>query len=311
MDVGNIHSLLTTQGEIVFNDFTGDATANSLAGLDVPIWPGPGVSALFPEGLPDGNGYLMQFISGAHGAPIRNPVDVRPHKHGGIVHKFYASAKYFSLEGLIIADDPTIRQVLYDYLAGWIHASMQTDSRYFFAPPGQSTRFMTVRNYDAIDIVGPSGSPGASPDGIAGPKQYVAQFVAANPFSYTYTERDYGSADGPAVAGGDSIFVANDGTVETWPVIEVFAPASGPGFLAAFTLDNGTFHVEWAGHVNPGHWIEVDMYNETLYMDGNSTNELGGLNDTSDFWSIPPGGATVSVTPGADHIWIKTNDAWV
>jgi len=310
-------SLYTPLGEIVFNDLSGDATSASLAGLGGNIWPGPGVvpasvsAGWNATGLPAGNGYLMQFASGMHGGAVRNPVDNRPHKHGGIIHKFYSGPKYFTLQGLVVGDTPEIRQVLYDYLAGWVFSAMQTDCRFFFKPPGQATRFKTVRNYDATEIVGPQGTAGASPDNIAAPKEYTAQFVSVNPFSYTYSERDNGVyEDVPTIYGGGSVFIPNEGTADTWPVIEVYAPPSS-SFLASFTLDNGTYQVEWAGNVAHGHYVEVDMFNETMYMDGNSTNELGGLNDQSDFWSIPPGGCTVSVTPGAHHIVVKSNDAWV
>lgn len=309
MDSGIPQSLLTTMGEIVFNDITGDAseTAELLAGdlgvLPRKVWPGPGVHPDYPLGLPPGNGYQMQFVSGMHGSTVRAQVDNRPHKAGGIVHKFYAGPKYFTLDGLIIGDDPTIRAVLYDMLAGWVFSSMQADARYFFKQPGQTTRFKTCRSYDSTEILGPQGSPGGSPSGIAAPKQYVLQFVAVNPFSYTYTERD------TVIAGGASAFIPNDGTVETWPVIEVFCIANGAG--ASFTVSNGIFDVEWAGALASGDHIEVNMFNETMYRNGNSTNKLPGLNDQSDFWSIPPGGCTVSATPGADHIVVKSNDAWI
>lgn len=303
MDSGIPISLLTTMGEIVFNDLSGDTTAGSLAQVGGNIWPGPGIHPDFPDGLPPGNGYAMQFLSGMHGAPIRNPVDNRPHKHGGISHRFYAGPKYFTLDGLIVGDDPAIRQVLYDYLVGWVFSSMQADARLFFTPPGHDTRFITCLNYDATEIVGPQGAPGGSPSGIAGPKQYLAQFVAVNPFAYTYTEDD------TPIDGGSSAFVPNDGNVDTWPVIEVYAPPGGP--MASFTVSNGIFDVEWAGHVDAGDHIEINMFNETMYLNGNSTNKLPGLNDQSDFWSVPPGGCTVSVTPGAHHVIVKSNDAWV
>lgn len=296
MEVGRPHSLLTERGEIVFNVLTGDASGDSLSNPGSP-------PTIWPYGLPEGNGYLMQFISGMHSAPYRNPVDDRPHKHGGIVHKFWHRAKFFTLSGLVIATTPEYRQLLNDELVAYVHSAMQTDSRYFFKPAGLDTRFLTVRNYDAPDILGPAGSPGGSPSGMAGPKQYEAQFVAAFPFAQDYTERD------ETVALSDSVFVPNDGTREAWPVLKVHGP------FDAFTVDNGVYQLAWYGPGFPsGHYIEINMYDETMYKDGNSTNELAGFEDvSSDFWSIPPGGATVTfvgTSSGAPTLDIISNDTW-
>lgn len=300
MQVGIPHSILTPMGEIVFNDLSGDATSKSLAGQ----------GGVWPYGLPDGNGYLMQWIGGMHGAPTRNPVNDRPHKHGGIVHKFWSSAKYFTLTGLVIGSTPENKQLLDDYLTNYIHSTMQQDARYFFHPPGQDVRFLTVRNYETADIQGPMASPGSSPSDIAAPKQYVTQFVAANPFAYRYTEDD------ETIAFGGSVFVPNIGLAETWPIMRVHGP------ISAFTLANlnSGFQLEWFSNteISVGHFIEVNMYNETMYQDGDQNNELAGMLDApSDFWAVAAGGAPVqfvgtsSGTGGSATCDVLSNAAWV
>lgn len=297
MEVGIPHSLLTPRGEIVFNVLTGDATGDSLSNPGSP-------PTIWPRDLPDGNGYIMQFISGMHSAPYRNPVDDRPHKHGGIVHKFWHRAKFFTLTGLVVATTPEYRQLLNDELVAYVHSAMQDDSRYFFKPAGGVTRFITVRNYDAPDILGPAGSPGGSPGGIAAPKQYAAEFVAAFPFAQTYTERD------ETVALGDSVFVPNDGTREAWPVFRIH------GRLDAFTIDNGVYQIQWesADDIGAAQYLEINMYDETMYINGNGSNRLAGMVDeVSDFFSIPPGGATVTFIGTGDSsptCDILSNDTW-
>lgn len=310
MEVGIRHSLLTQLdggSEIVFNDLSGTTHPKSLSGI-------VDAAHCWPNDLPDGNGYLMQWISGMHGAPARAPVDVRPHKHGGIVHKFFLSAKYFTLTGLVVATDPEMRTLLNDTLTGWIHNTLQNDARYFFKPAGADTRFITVRNFATADILGPAGSPGASPSGIAAPKQYDTQFVAANPFSYRYTEDSPGTGGLTTIALGDTQDQPNIGTVETWPVLRVHGP------ISAFTVDNGESQLEWfsAVEIPVGHFIEINMYNETMYKDGNSTNELGGFLDApSDFWAIPPGGAPITFVGTSSHTGgdptcdVLSNSAWV
>lgn len=313
MDSGIPHSLLTSLGEIVFNDLTGDATVTASGLSDVAtgsVWPGPGVvpasiNADFNAvGLPPGNGYLMQFVGGTHGAPVRATIDNRPHKAGGIAHKFFSGPKYMTLTGHIIGDTLEIRQVLYDYLAMHLYAAQNADSRYFFKPNGANTptRFHTVKCYDLGDIIGPSTAQGTSPAGIAGPKLFDFEFVAVNPFSYTYTERD------TTIIGTASAHVDNDGTVETWPVIECYAGGSAMTF---FEIGNGTFQVIWTGNCPAGHYIEVNMFEETMFQDRNGSNKIGGLDDQSDFWSIPPQGGALINSNGPDNILIKSNDAWI
>lgn len=312
-------SILTPSGELVFNDLTGSAT--KLSTVVGPIWPGPNVApdSAFVAGLPNGNGYLMQFITGSHGAPIRNPVDIRPHKHGGIVHKFYAGPKYVTFTGLVIGDTPKIRRALYDYLSGWLHGAMQADSQFFFTPPGAGTRVTTARLYDAVDIQGPSGLPGDSPSGIAGPKQFVFELVMANPFSYTAAANTK-----TAAFNGAGVSVPNGGTIETWPTITITGPPTGSTTAWAILLSpdsnpaHATMQLEWSNTSSPllpGQTVVIDMYKETITDAATGNTLMGGLIiSPSDFFPVPAGGAylfytgTSSGSPAAASIVV--NDAW-
>jgi hypothetical protein len=286
MEVGIPMSLQSpSMGELVFNDFSG--TAATIGGAQA-----------FPLGLGAGCGYLIQRVQGFDGAPIRNPVDNRPHKSGGIVHTFRRAAKVWTVEGIICVPDNVsgpieraTRTVLEDALRGYSDSVMAVTARFFFQPSGQVTRFQECRLYEPIDI---------GYDVISGPKNFSMTLVAADSRAYNYTQ------DLTVVLDGVPIAVPNEGNTESWPVIEVSGPSSG------FTLANaGGFTIDWTGSLGAGHHIEVDMFRETMYNDGSGANRLGGLNlSNSDFWSIPPGGTTVSLD-GAPDAQILSNSAWV
>ena len=300
MEVGIPMSIQSTYGEFVFNSLNGSPVSIS----DPPDFVEDG-GHLYPN-VSDG-GALMQSVTGLDGAGIRNPTSIKPHKGGAIIHKFHRTERIFTLEGLIVANNPSDRQAISDQLKGVTDALVGTDGRFFYTPPGvtSGTRFLTVQLYDMVEINGPGASTGSSPSDIAGPKLYTVTLVAPDWRAYTYAEDD------TSIEAGSTVTVPNDGNTETWPVCQV-SGADG-GALTAFTLTNETtgFAIEWTGSVSAGHYIEINMLDETMYVDGNGANKLGGLNlAMSDFWSIQPGGVSVSSSAYAD-VLIKSNDAWV
>lgn len=293
MDVGIPMSILSTAGEFVFNSI--DGSPISISGEDGS--PAPSVS--------DG-GAQVQAVTGLDGAGIRNPTSVRPHKGGAIIHKFHRTERIFTIEGLIIANNPSDRQRISDELKGVTDALVGTDGRFFYTPAGVDTgaRFLTVQLYDLVEIQGPGNSSGGSPSGIAGPKAFTLTLVAVDWRAYTYTQDRIGIGEGATVA------IPNDGNTETWPVIQVSSFDGSP--LTDFTLTNldTGFELEWTGSVAAGHYIEVNMLDETMYKDSDQDNELSGLSvATSDFWAIAPGGANVQIVGGSAYV--LSNDAWV
>lgn len=291
MEVGipmSLQSPAAGFGELVFNDFSGSATALG-GGSPYPGNRGP---------LGAGCGYFVEKISGFDGAPIRNPVDNRPHKSGGIVHTFRRAAKVWTIEGKIMVPDNVTgveerytRGVLEDAIRGYSDSIMARTGRYFFRPSGQLTRFQECRLYEPVDI---------GYDSISGPKNFAVTLVSQDPRAYTFTQ------DVTEITLGDTIPLPNLGNTESWPVIKVNGPCSG------FSVIAGTgFFIGWAGDLNAGAYIEIDMFKETMYGNGDGPNRLGGLDlETSDFWSIPPGGTTLTLV-GAPSATVLSNSAWV
>lgn len=278
MEVGTPLTLLTAQNvEIAFNDFTAEPA--SLSGVIAAYAPGAG------------NGYLIQRITGLDGAPIRNPMSTRPHKGGGIGHAFARDYRVFTIEGIVLASTNTIRTTLEDKLRGVAESLMKDQGRCFFLPSGQATRFLEVKHYEAVDN-------SDFPYGIAGPHGFNITFVAERPYPLTYTQSLTNLPDGTPTA------IGNAGNAETWPVVKVYGPSAG------FTLSraDGT-SVIWVGTLGAGVYIEIDMFKETMYNDGNGADRLGGLDlENSDFFPIPAGGDTLTVTGATGTV--LANAAW-
>ncbi len=301
MDVGIPQSLLSSYGEVVFNVLNGSAvSANSLAGL--------GFTIKAPVGLPDGNGYLVTFVGGNDGAPIRNPITNRPHKHGAIIHRFRKSARFIYVEGEIIASTPANRTILDDHLRSALDGMLQSGvfgqpsdplGRYFWRPPGKPTRFHNVRLFDELKIE-PS-SPGS-----AAPKTFSFTLVAERPEALEYPEIS------TTVPNGAPTVVPNNGNHVSWPVLKVFGVTT-----SGFTINNGTHTLKWGQGLDPaavtilGTYIEFDMFRQTAYWDGDQANALRFIHmGDSDFWFIHKGGSTITAQ-GAGPVTVLSNHAWV
>lgn len=297
MDVGIPQSILSTYGEVVFNVLDGNATGQGLSGQTVKS----------PLGLTDG-GYLVTFVGGNDMAPIRNPVTHRPHSHGAIVHRFRKAPVIVHVEGVIIGKNPTDRRILSDHLRDVFNPMLQAGvfgqpneaiGRYFWTPAGQTTRFRNVRLYEPLTV---------EPDtpGSADPKTFTFTLVAEHPEALSYPEIE------TSIAKNSSAAVANIGNAANWPVALVYGITTD-----GFVLSNGSYQLRWGQGRDPapvrilGTYIEIDMFRQTMYWDGDEANALRFLHmRDSDFWTIPRGGATVSIT-GAGPVTLKSHHAWV
>ena len=154
MEIGVPMSLQSSYGTLTFND----------------LEDGAGLS------LPNGNGYLVQAIAGGVYPAIRNPVDNRPNRSGGIVHPFWKGAKIITLSGLVVASLPIYRTTLDDHLRGVTNALLEVAGTYRWTPPLAAQRSHVVRLLSGVEILGQSGSGGMS----AAPKQFTIELVAGD-----------------------------------------------------------------------------------------------------------------------------------
>jgi hypothetical protein len=148
--------LVTTAGTVVFNVFNGDPMA---------------------LGLPDGNGFLVQEVSGLDQATLRTPTHDLPNKSGTYIRPFWKEAKIFTVQALVLWSDPVSRTILTDHLLGVTDACLDADGYYYWTPAGQGERYHVVQLYEAAEILGSGGDAA----GAAGPKIATLQFVAGDP----------------------------------------------------------------------------------------------------------------------------------
>lgn len=286
MEIGNPQTLYTPYGELPFNFFAQTSSALALGGGGVG-WSPPA----------DGNGLLIQKITGADGGPIRNPMSIRPHKRGGIIHRFQRDAMIYTVEGILLANTNADRTQLSDILLGATDAILQIDGRHYFQPSGSDARFRTVRLHEAVDLSDDSVG------GIAGPRSFTMTLVANDPVAYNAVQ------DSTSFSDGSPFTIPNVGNTDTWPVIILDGSLSG-ATVSIVNTDSG-FELDFAAlTVGGGHTAEINMFNETVYLDGDSTNLLPKVVlATSDFWSVAPGGASVTISGASGHV--LSNGAWV
>ena len=140
MEFGVTQSITTSRGFILFNNLQSDG--------------GMGLN------LGTGNGYLLQAVRRNVYPTIRNPVDNRPQKHGGIVHPFFKGAKFIEFEGYVIATTAAKRQTLDDHMRGSLDPLLEETGTYRWTPPSTAQRSHTVRLFEPVSIVafpGPGG----------------------------------------------------------------------------------------------------------------------------------------------------------
>ena len=164
MEYGNSHSILTSRGFVLFNNLQSDG--------------GMGLS------LGSGNGYLLQAVGGGVYPQIRNPVQNRPQKDGGIVRPFWKGAKYIEFDGLVIATTAAKRQTLDDHLRGSLDVLLYENGTWSWTPSGTTARTHTVRLFEPVEIL-PSG--GGGPGGVnAAPKTFTFTLIAGEMQSENY-----------------------------------------------------------------------------------------------------------------------------
>jgi hypothetical protein len=127
-------------------------------------------------GLPDFCTFFHRNVDGVYMADIRNPNENLSVTDGALAHKFFKSAKYISMNVLIVADTPAHRQTMTDHLLGVLDPLLREDGTYsWLVPSGDyaggfvgSYRSNTVRLWETVEVVNPEG-------GVAGPK--TATFI--------------------------------------------------------------------------------------------------------------------------------------
>jgi hypothetical protein len=133
----------------------------------------------------------------------------------------------------------------------------------------------------------------------------VVTFAVHSRFPYLIdaTETD------TSITDGNTVSVVNAGTVDFFPVFKVYGPCSD------FTITNNTTGLSLfydsdlpgASGIAAGHYVEIDFFRDTLYLDGDQANMKPGLDVVfSDFFPLVPGGNDISIS-GADCTCLSNN----
>lgn len=122
-------------------------------------------------GLPASCCFFLRAVEGQWMAAVRNPVNDRSARSGGLLHKFHKGAKYIEFDCLIIANTPAHRTTMRDHLLGCLNSILTADGTYYFYVPGTGYRHNTVRLFEPVEVRDPEG-------GKAGPKHATWQLIA-------------------------------------------------------------------------------------------------------------------------------------
>lgn len=264
-------------------------------------------------GLPVASGGVMLFVQGVtgmDGAGIRNPTTNRPHKDGALIHQFRREARIFTIEGLLLADNPDKRWEAADFIRGVTENAVNNDARYNFTPsdPDLDDRYLTVRLYEPPDLSGMN-------NGLPGPKSFSMTFIAGDPRAYT----DEGQVTIHQTSG-TAVLIENNGNTDAWLTYTIHTNR----VVNNFRLHNQDtlFEIVWDGTDLPftldstHQTADLDMLNEDFFL-GSDHNVIGGINLVeSDFFPITPGGDIIGFdgdigAAGSTYITVDVRSAWV
>lgn len=230
-----------------------------------------------------GDGIQVREVANMDGAQVRASSDVLPAADGAYIYPSYRGARYPVLSGVIKATEGSAatflsrRRQYEDQLRAYTDSILREDGTLRFTPSGAAERRLTVRLLDAVDIQG------------AGPlKNWQVSFQAGDPLIYASAQSQVdtgtiGAPSGtetfpfgyPAGFGVTSSAVAgvavNAGTAPTWPVFQVYGPASSPAVQIAET---GESFVLMGLTIASGHYVEVDVRANTVTLDGDPEQSL-------------------------------------
>lgn len=186
------------------------------------------------------------------------------------------------------------RQDMMDTLAGHARAMLREDARLTWVPEGQTTRMLDDARLLEVE-------PPDLLDGIR------VQFTMTldSPFPYVMDEAQTVQTIDTTTAD-----IVMDGTADFWPVVQVH------GAFTAFTITHNDLGVSLsydetlpnAPNIGGGQYIEIDMFRNTAYKNGDQDNcKPGIVLPGSDFFPLFPG--TNSITTDADVDFLL-NNAW-
>jgi hypothetical protein len=169
------------------------------------------------------------------------------------------------------------RRLLEDKLRAYTDSLTRADGTLRFVPSGATERQLTVRLLDAIQI-----------QGIGVMKEWQIALQAGDPLIYSTTLNQVDTGTVGAASGSETFpfgypagfgvtssaapgVAVNAGTAPTWPVFQIYGPANSPAVQLAET---GESFVLMGLSIAAGHYVEVDVRNNAVTLDGESDQSL-------------------------------------
>lgn len=236
------------------------------------------------------------------GADLRVTFDNMPQSDGQLNHTQYLTGYRMRLAlALWDGDAPACGQAaqeMLDELGVHIDALRNPTgtTRIIWTPESMASRM--VNDIDLMEKPVVTVEPGGA-EGIV-----TVTFAVCSPFPYEMSEAEQTPA---SIADGATEILTNEGSTRFWPVFKVHGPVS------TFTITNvttGESIVYDGATIGALHYVEIDNFRGTAYLDGSSSNELNGIDFLStDFFALVPGANSVTIDGAAtDVLW---NDGYL
>lgn len=196
-------------------------------------------------------------------------------------------------------------QEMDDTLMRHVRSLMNGGGRILYSPAGQNQRLL-----DSLRFI--SKAALTEGDGRTGTVITLAsEFPYLQDFDQTLTQ---------LTAGSPLATIVNDGSSKYFPVFKVYGPFDD--FYLESTADGGLTYlaIEYddslpgAVPVGGGDYIEINTFNNTVYLNGSGASRKAGIKiTTSEFFALEPGSNTVDISSGGtaptvDILWAP---AWV
>jgi hypothetical protein len=248
---------------------------------------------------------------------IRAVSQSRPDSDGETDTTSRHGASVVSLDMILVPSAESSLTVLLDALRSFCHPA--TRPYLVLERDGQQRRIQLRADQQTAPITDPFHqqvqAAWRAPDGVMealaeqiGTSDAVAASEGGRSYPRSYP-LDY--ADSPAVG---SVTVSNDGTVEVWPVLRMYGPASDPRVENQSTGERLVFS---GLTLAAGDWLEVDCRERTIRLNGLPSQSRYYLLDftASTFLRLVPGVNTVRYYPvsfgdGA-RLEVRYRSAWL
>jgi hypothetical protein len=231
-------------------------------------------------------------VTGLDSPEVRESFADLAEADGAIHGNFFHGRRPITISGTIVADTTTQRA---ERMSKVTHAcnAMTSDATLTWTPSGSIEQQVFVRKQQPTRFSGAGWA-----------KQFFAAFVAADPYIYGTTLREYNAvslASSSATAAAGSQQVQNRGNADAPFEVLRIRRSSGTsitGIEVRYGSDSGPIVVALTGLslTTAGAFIEINTRNRTVTQ-SNGTNQYSAVNFTTSTWAgIPHGYSTVYIT---------------